>query len=252
MEPNPAVTFARPGQLQWFDPVLLTPSTLLQASRSPVLRQSTIATLKQLTPDDYVEFVIGYLERGDSVFGDAWDYTDLLLTLGAAARLLCPATYLEIGVRRGRSMAMVARHAPDADVWGLDLWIQNYAGLENPGPEFVRQEMQRLGHTGALTLVTGDSRETLPALFAERPDLYFDIVTVDGDHSAEGAAADLTAVMPRVRPGGVVLFDDIAHPQHLYLADCWRETVGANPAFQTGSFTDLGYGIAIGIRKGQG
>ncbi len=249
MTPNPAVSFVHDGPTQWFDPVQLTPGALLNMSRSSSARKSVIDTLRQLTADDYAQYLSGYLERGDRVFGEEWDYTDLLLTLKTATRLIRPAAYLEIGVRRGRSLAVVVNETPDVAAWGLDLWIPHYAGLENPGPDFVRDEMRRLGHRGPLTLLSGDSRQTLPALLSEQPDLWFDLVTVDGDHTIDGAAHDLLTIMPRVRPGGVILFDDIAHPLHLDLADCWRDTVGAHPGFSTASYTDLGYGIAVGVRK---
>jgi predicted O-methyltransferase YrrM len=249
---NTAVSFVYHGGTQWFDPVQLTPGAVLQLSRSRAVRESLVATLKQLTPDDYLSYCIGYLEHGQRVMGDAWDFTDLRLALSAATNVLRASTYLEIGVRRGHSMAAVASQAPHAAIWGLDLWIENYAGIENPGPEFVHEELRRVGHRGPLQLISGDSRETLPALLAERSDLLFDLVTVDGDHSYEGAKQDLVNIMPRVRPGGVIVFDDIAHPEHTYLADCWRETVGANSAFRSTTYSDLGYGIAVGVRKARG
>jgi hypothetical protein len=144
---------------------------------------------------------------------------------------------------------MVALSAPRASLWGLDLWIENYAGVENPGAEFVRAELRRLGHDGPLVLVEGDSRQTLPALLASSPGLSFDLVTVDGDHTAEGAVRDLLTVLPCISPGGVLLFDDISHPSHRYLADCWAGTVGAHPDFETATYSASGDGIAVAIRK---
>lgn len=244
------MSFVHNGPTQWFDPVVLTPAALLEVSRSPAVRRTVIETLKQLEPDDYIDYLLGYLEHGDRLLGSMWDYTDLLLTLSATTRLLQPSSYLEIGVRRGRSMAVVVTQSPDVAVWGLDLWVPNYAGMANLGPEFVRNEMQRLGHRGPLELISGDSRHTLPSLLDSQPELQFDIVTVDGDHSAEGARLDLRTAMTRVRPGGVILFDDVGHPLHADLAACWRDTVAADPAFHTGSYTGLGYGIAVAVRKG--
>ena len=49
------------------------------------------------------------------------------------------SNYLEIGVRRGRSMSVLASQANDADFYGFDLWVKNYTGSENPGAEFVRR-----------------------------------------------------------------------------------------------------------------
>lgn len=244
------VSFVHSGPTQWFDPVVITPAALFEVSRQPAARAAVLETLRRLQPDDYVEYLIGYLEHGQTLLGSAWDYTDLLHTLHAGARLVKPTSYLEIGVRRGRSMAVVVSQSPDVSAWGLDLWVPNYAGLENPGPDFVRAEMQRLGHRGTLTLISGDSRQSLPALLSSQPDLRFDMVTVDGDHSVEGAAHDLRAVMPRIKPGGIIFFDDVGHPLHADLAACWRDVVAADERFHCGSYTGLGYGIATAIRKG--
>jgi predicted O-methyltransferase YrrM len=143
---------------------------------------------------------------------------------------------------------VVVERAPHVDAYGFDLWVADYAGMPNPGEAFVRAEMTRLGHRGQLVLVSGDSKTTLPAFLAENPDLYFDLVTIDGDHSAEGARADLLNALPRVRLGGVLVMDDVAHPQHAYLMDCWTECVAADSDFDTAVYTELGYGVACAVR----
>jgi hypothetical protein len=182
MKSNAFVSFRR-QPTQWFDPVQLSASTLGRLSSRVDTLRGVLAVLKALSPDDYQDFVISYLEDGLRRFGDCWGYTDLLTVLYASAQLLRPESYLEIGVRRGRSFGVVAAAWPSVNLFGFDLWTPNYAGMENPGPDFVRSEMQRVAHTGHLTLVSGDSKETVPALFTAQPDLAFDLVTVDGDHS---------------------------------------------------------------------
>jgi hypothetical protein len=121
--------------------------------------------------------------------------------------------------------------------------------MDNPGPQFVRDELVRLGHTGGLEFVVGDSAVMLPRYFDAHPDSYFDLVTVDGDHSARGARADLLAVMPRVKVGGAIVFDDVSNPSHPELLDVWRQTVGSDPRFSVHAFTDVGFGVAIGVRR---
>lgn len=201
-----------------------------------------LSSLASLSPDalftavadeDNLRFTRGVLERLQS--DPQW--TPLIIRqieagcieirslLSWLARELNPATYLEVGVRRGFSMAMVAARRPDVTIYGFDLWIPRYAGVENPGPRFVRSEIRRLGHRGSLHLVSGDSRRTLPAFFGlnrasplqrlrfglrfrHRPP-SFDLITVDGDHSLFGAHQDLIDTMPFCSVGGVVVFDDI-------------------------------------------
>jgi len=53
----------------------------------------------------------------------------------------------------------------------------------------------------------------------------FDLITVDGDHSEEGAFDDLLNVIPHLNVGGILVFDDIAHPTHPYLLGVWKKTL---------------------------
>ena len=145
---------------------------------------------------------------GRSRAGDSWRYADITTTLAAATELLDPSSYLEIGVRRGRSLAVVARRAPQCSIVAVDLWNEGYAD-QNPGVAHVRTIATRAGHAGRLRIVSGDSHVELPKLFAAEPDLTFDLITVDGDHSRCGAERDLLDVLPRLRVGGALVFDDI-------------------------------------------
>lgn len=247
MTSNPLVTFYR-APMQWLAPVQLTGAALARLSVQPGIVESVVATLRSLASDDYQDFMIAYLEKGLRRFGVSWGYTDLLTVLQAGTQVLRPENYLEIGVRRGRSLGIVAAAWPEANLFGFDLWTSNYAGMENPGPDFVRSEMRRLKHKGQLTLVSGDSKETVPAFFTAHPDLAFDLITVDGDHSAAGARIDLQNVLPRLKIGGVIVLDDIAHPQHTYLQQVWDHTVATDRRFSSASYTELGYGVAFAVR----
>jgi len=113
----------------------------------------------------------------------------------------------------------------------------------------VEAEVRRLGHRGRLELVSGDSRETVPAYLDAHPGVSFDLVTVDGDHTPAGAAADLANVLPRVSVGGVVVLDDVAHPLHRDLQPVWDRLVASNPAFDGAIYRELGYGVAFAVRR---
>jgi predicted O-methyltransferase YrrM len=190
-----------------------------------------------------------YYQSGLSKFGDAWNYADLLTFLHASTQLVRPRSYLEIGVRRGRSMAIVAATTPDCALYGFDLWVQNYAGMPNPGADFVRAEMKKQRHSGTLELVSGDSHETVPRFLETNPNLQFDLINVDGDHSEVGARLDLECVIPRVALGGILLLDDITHPQHTYLEQVWDDTLGRHADFHTVKYRELGYGVAVAVRR---
>lgn len=199
-------------------------------------------------PDQYVEYVARYVETGQGR-SRHWRYADIVTVLGAAAELMQPATYLEIGVRRGRSLAVVVSRLHSCDVICVDFWNQGYAGIDNPGPDHVRRIASDAGHCGTLELISGDSHVVLPELFSSRPELSFDLITVDGDHSKRGATQDLQDVLPRLRIGGALVFDDISHPAHPYLFDVWRDVVASDRRFMTWEFDDVGYGVAVAVRR---
>ena len=249
MELNPAVTV--PGEPQWLDPVQLGPETLRRLALAPATLSAVIEVLERLADDPFVEYMRRYYALGRERFGAAWGYLDQLTVLHAAASVTRPRRYLEIGVFRGRSLAVVASVAPEAELFGFDLWVPGYAGLENAGPELVREQLRRVGHRGPVRLVSGSSHETVPALLAESPELSFDLVTVDGDHTETGARRDLETVLPRVAVGGVLVFDDLRHPKCPWLERVWDEVVAAHPAFAAAKYTEVGYGVGFAVRRGQ-
>ena len=242
--------FERPAGTgtDYYSPVLVGPETVLRrASRADAVR-SVLGVLAHLEPDDYTRYLTAYYEEGLRRFAEDWVYADICTVLLSAAEIIRPASYLEIGVRRGRSMAMVAAAAPRAALFGFDMWVPDYAGMDNPGPDFVRAEMKRVEHQGELSLVSGDSHETVPRFFAERPERTVDLITVDGDHSHGGALADLRAVIPHLSLGGALVFDDIVHPQHPYLIDVWRHAVAEDGGLVAREFVELGFGVAVAVR----
>jgi predicted O-methyltransferase YrrM len=239
--------YAEPGN-QWYPPVVTGPSSLARQVQGSDAVGRAMAVLERLDCDEYHRFVMNFYRAGLGAMGAHWAHADLYTTLSGIAAVLQPRQYLEIGVRRGHSMAMVLAQAPACRPVGFDLWIEGYAGLENPGKDFVRQQLSRIGYAGDVTFVDGDSARTVPAFFREHDDAFFDLVTVDGDHSAAGAARDLENVLPRISIGGVVVFDDICNPSHPELADVWRDVVGSRADFATWTFDEAGFGVAFGIR----
>jgi predicted O-methyltransferase YrrM len=238
-----------PGQTQWYPPVMIGAESLRERVFGGGYIESAIRLMERLTTDDYTAFLAAFYQDGLRRFGAAWRYADIVTVLSCLADHLEPRSYLEIGVRRGRSVAAVANRCPDCLLTLLDMWVQDYAGMSNPGPDFVREELRRIGHAGPIEFIDGDSHVTLPAYFAAHPEASFDIVTVDGDHSLEGAAADLCAVLPRVNIGGAIVFDDICHPLHPELGALWQSLVATDPRFSAFTFSDAGYGVGFAIRK---
>lgn len=207
-------------------------------------------TLARLTQTDEIIGVQTYYRAARERFGRHWRYADLLTTLWAAGTLSPLRTYLEIGVRNGRSAAIVGAVSPNCAIYGFDLWTDEYDGVANPGPEFVREQLRAVSHTGDVELVQGDSRKTVPAFLRDHPHLYFDLITIDGDKSTLGWSSDLAAVLPRLKVGGILISDDIYLAPHL--GRLWDEVIRHDSRYVTWDFPQGGVGVAAAIRMSDG
>ena len=233
----------------WYPPVILAVSQIGAMALSPFCLQKVFQIIDRLEQDKYTFYVKSFCEAGRVRFKEEWRYADITTALFAAAHFVKPENYLEIGVRKGRSLAVVASSNPNCQIVALDIWPEVYANMPNPGPEFVYKEIKKIGFSGKIEFVNGDSHLTLPSYFKEHPDAFFDLVTVDGDHSEEGARQDLINVLPRIKVGGVLVFDDISHPLLPHLRRAWNEIVATDFHFSTWEYSELGYGVAIAIRR---
>lgn len=203
----------------------------------PVLNARTVETLEALAPDPtnkprLVQWLQEGVARNERRF-------EIRSALRALSNVMRPRSYLEIGTRRGWSLAQVLSESPDVRAYSFDQWIEGYGGIDNPGPEFVRAEMKRAApsHRGTLRFVPGNSHDTLPVFFQGVPledreleDLSvlragedaprsFDLVTVDGDHTALGTWWDFTDVLPFIAVGGAIVIDDLVDSSDELLGD---------------------------------
>ena len=220
--------------------------TLAAAAMSEEAVNFVADLLDRLTPTQEILEQIAFYRLSQAQSRQYWRNADITTTLWAAAMLIQPNNYLEIGVRRGRSAAVVAATCPGCNIYGFDLWMTDYGDAPNPGASFVRKELRAVGHEGGVTLTSGGSSETVPAFLQEHPDLYFDLITVDGDHSSQGASADLANALPRLKVGGIVVFDDVCGGSGLNRV--WEKVVKRDTRYVTWEFTDAGYGVAAAIR----
>lgn len=239
----------REQRSNWYEPLLAGPGTFVNDCTSSATAAAVLALCKKLTADRFLSFIIDYYSAGLQRFGGKWRYADILTVLYGICSNVKIESYLEIGVRRGRSMAMVAALQPQARIVGFDLWVKNYVGIDNPGSDFVRQELAAVGYTRTVEFVSGDSRVTVPRYFRQHPREYFDLITVDGAHTRRGASVDLKNVIPRLKIGGFLVFDDICSTELSYLKGIWKKLVADSGRFLTYSFEELGYGIAFAIRR---
>lgn len=233
----------------FYGKVILNPLTLVNIAKSQESWMEILAFHGSLATDTYVHYLDQWYKECFNRFGSHWHYLDIVNVLYAASKTVKPRNYLEIGVRRGRSVCTVARGCSSVNIFAFDMWLQNYAGMENPGPNFVKSELAKHGHQGGLQFINGNSHQTLPAFFQMNPNLQFDMITVDGDHTENGALQDLEDVIPHLAIGGVLVFDDIAHHLHPYLLSVWKTAMNRHPELSSHEFTESGYGVAFAIRN---
>lgn len=240
---------AAPGQTQWYPALMLSAESIAQRAVDAGRIEEAIALLNNLSKDDYSEYLLSYYREGVRRFSSNWRYADIVTVLLALAEQLQPKSYLEIGVRRGRSVSAVASKAPACDLYMFDMWVSNYAGMENPGQKLVSQELEKFSHSGSRIFTDGNSHQTLKPFFKAHEDLAFDLITVDGDHSYDGAVEDLCDVLPRLKIGGAIVFDDVCHPKHRYLQDVWKHLIVEDSRFSSWTCADVGYGVGFALRK---
>ncbi len=247
---TPGTTYLLPnGATNWYPPVMIGAGGIGRQSTERETVEAAEALLGRLTADEYSTYLRNFYAEGLRRYGAGWGYSDIVTVLLTLSKTLAPRRYLEIGVRRGRSVCAVASRTPAADLVLCDMWVENYAGMDNPGTALVEGELDRIGHKGSRKFINGNSHETLPRYFAENPEARFDLITVDGDHSPEGAAQDLIDVLPHLTIGGAIVFDDVCHPLHPELNQLWRELVAGDRRFSSWMYDEVGYGVAFAIRR---
>lgn len=220
---------------------------IVSAARDPKCVARVCEILDRIETDRWLDETKATLRRSIHTADSYWD---LCTVLGAYSEIFKPKRYLEIGVRRGRSAAIVAGLHPDVELYLFDMWYPNYAGVPNPGPGFVREQLKRVGHRGKVHTGSGRSQDIIPAFFADaqEPD-QFELITVDGDHRDVGARADLENVIPHLCVGGMLVFDDIAHEEFPTLHRVWREVRAQFPTLTTRENLRDGTGTAIAVRQ---
>ncbi len=234
------------------DGLIIDPFTIVELAKSNEVRKEVIRSLEKINKfgglDSLDKAYLEYLRNGCKIKN--WQYVGPLTILFAATKLLKVSNYLEIGVRRGRSVSCVVAANPQVNIFCFDNWIKNYAHFPNGGEVSVRRLLKKIGHTGKQCFFNGDSHKTIPKFITSknRPN-SFDLIFVDGDHSFKGAYDDLKNVIKILAPGGILVFDDIAHPPCYYLYDVWKKLIKNNPQLHDYTYTALGTGIALAINR---
>ena len=100
----------------------------------------------------------------------------------------------EIGVDKGDFSRRILEQTQPAHLHLFDI------EMERLNPANVADALGQ----GRVSLHAGDSA----ALMAAMPDAHFDWIYVDGDHRYEGVVRDIAASLPKLKPGGLFVFND--------------------------------------------
>lgn len=164
--------------------------------------------------------------------GEGSSSAEELLYLTRLARRIKARSIAEIGFNAGCSSYALLKYVPDATVVSFDLG--EHASV------MVNKKLIDKMFPGRHTLITGDSRETVPAFADGNPDLRFDLIFIDGGHHYEDARADIVNMRALSSNGTAVVMDDLV-PWRSYGAgptNAWEEAIGEKIVRQEEVFQD--------------
>ena len=131
---------------------------------------------------------------------------------------------VEIGVYEGASSCFWSDfylHHEESSLISIDPFTgseehlknpENYAGLSRL-ERTARENIAKSKNCGKVEVIKGLSQRVfadLDARFGSEP--WIDVLYIDGAHDSMSVARDVVLYVPMVKPGGVVFFDDYAHP----------------------------------------
>jgi len=135
------------------------------------------------------------------------------------------SAYLEVGVCYGHSLQVVLKEQFPERLTLCDTWGGEYGGEQFGGPTHIEVLLKQIRYRYPTTFLNGNSHELLKTV-TER----FDLILVDGDHSAEGAREDLEDCWKLLTLDGLLVFDDLSHPLHPELLTVYRDFVADKKA----------------------
>lgn len=166
---------------------------------------------------------------------NVWNAREELLRLvGAVVRLARPAVMVETGVALGFTTATVLRAMRDEGhgrLYSIDLPALQYASSDPVGRAVPEQLTDRW------ELELGDSRDRLGPLAARVAPI--DVFLHDALHTYASQLREYRTVWPHLRPGGLLLSDDVGNPAFVEFA----RSVGARPRLITGPSRDSAVGL---------
>lgn len=127
-----------------------------------------------------------------------------------------PMTVAEIGCFEGYGTKKLFNHLcnhESSKIFCIDPWdneyVKNSTLFVNYKPEWFNNQFERFQEntkdiSHKIQICRGYSKDILPIL----ENKSFDLIYVDGDHSAKQVYIDACLSLPLVKSGGIILFDD--------------------------------------------
>ena len=141
-----------------------------------------------------------------------------------------PISILEIGSWEGRSALFFLTYFRNSRLTAIDTWEGSDEHKVQDGFEVESTESRFDRNLSAfdprLTKLKGSSQQVLPTLLPGKE--QFDIVYVDGSHLADDVLIDGIYGWRLLKPGGIIIFDDLAWKFYPRRQD--------NPAWAIGAF----------------
>lgn len=155
-----------------------------------------------------------------------------LYCLAAIARIRKPRTIFEFGTYDGATTLWLARNAPEAEVFTLDLppdrreyWERATLVGGSRGEDGLGACFKDAPEASRITQLLGDSRTyDLSAYFGR-----IDLIVVDAGHSYECAKADTLNALRMITSRGAVVWDDYGWPGVVQAIDEVTERYGLTP-----------------------
>lgn len=123
-----------------------------------------------------------------------------------------PCRLLEIGCFEGRSAVWMLQHLcthPESRLVCIDPWSgqeqQEPIGTPEHEKRFVANVLET-GRAEQLTKIKARSCDALPLVAGP-----FDLIYIDGDHNGRAAMEDAVLCWRKLKPGGILVFDDYLH-----------------------------------------
>lgn len=128
---------------------------------------------------------------------------------GAVCRNVNPQIVLEIGTGEGITTALLARNAPGATIYTVNIPPEEISeGGRHVTAAYQREQIGRRYREQGLLNVKQIYANT--AVWS--PDFGpIDVAYIDGCHDAEFVFGDTQKVLARMRPGGFILWHDFSH-----------------------------------------